>query len=196
MYSVHNTGDAPVTFKRWLPTFLAFPVGGYLAIETIGSRVDPLSAAAGGLVVGALIGAGQWLALRPGRIGRRWAAYTAVAAAGGTALAAAVAGTGTGLGDLALNGLITGAAVGAAQSALLGRAALARVAWTAVTAASWALGWLVTGNVIVDAERGHHAFGSSGAIVATVVTGLALRRILGTRAGAGHSVRPTAAPSA
>ena len=185
-----------MTFKRWLPTFLAFPVGGYLVIETIGSRADPLSAAAGGLVVGVLVGAGQWLALRPTRIGRRWAAYTAGAAAGGTALAAAVAGTGTGIGDLMLNGLITGAAVGAAQSALLGRAALARVAWTAVTAAAWALGWLVTGNVIVDAERGHHAFGSSGAIVVTVITGLALRRILGTRAVGDAALRPAAAPSA
>jgi hypothetical protein len=65
-----------MTFKRWLPTFLAFPLGGWLAVGTIGSMDDPVSAAAGGLLAGAVIGAGQWLALRSSGIGRRWAAYT------------------------------------------------------------------------------------------------------------------------
>jgi hypothetical protein len=167
-----------MTLKRWLSTFLAFPLGGLLAIEAVGSRVDPASAAAGGLIAGAVIGIGQWLALRPSGIGPRWAAYTAGAMAGGTALAAAVTGAGTEVADLTVDGAITGAAVGAAQSALLRRAGTAHVAWAAVTAATWALGWLVTGTVIVDAERGHHAFGSSGALLVTVLTGLALRRIL------------------
>ena len=53
-----------MTFKRWLPTFLAFPIGGFIAIQTIGSLDDPVAAAAGGLIAGAVIGAGQWLALR------------------------------------------------------------------------------------------------------------------------------------
>lgn len=44
---------------------------------------------------------------------------------------------------------------------------------------SWAAGWLVTTNVIVDAENGYVAFGSSGALMATTVTGLVLRRIFG-----------------
>ena len=51
-----------MTFKRWLPTFLAFPLGGLLAIETVGSLDGPLAAAAGGLLAGAVIGGGQWLA--------------------------------------------------------------------------------------------------------------------------------------
>ena len=79
-----------MTFKRWLPTFLAFPIGGYLAIQTVGSLDDPVSAAAGGLLAGAVIGAGQWLALRSSGIGRRWIGYTAAAMAAGSAISVAV----------------------------------------------------------------------------------------------------------
>jgi hypothetical protein len=184
-----------MTFKRWLPTFLAFPLGGLLAIETVGSLDDPLSAAAGGLLAGAVIGAGQWLALRSRGIGRRWVAYTAAAMAAGTALAAAVTGAGTELEDLMFTGLLAGAAVGAAQSTLLARAGLASVAWTAVTAASWSLGWLTTWAYLTDIERGYYVFGAGGALLVTVLTGLALRRMLAA-AGATNVVRPAAATSA
>ena len=171
-----------MTFKRWLPTFLAFPLGGLLAIETVGSLDDPASAAAGGLLAGAVIGggavAGAALAAASGAAG---SAYTAAAMAAGAALAAAVTGAGTELADVMLSGLVTGAAVGAAQSALLARGPRAAAAWTAVTAAGWSLGWLATSAVIVDIERGHHVFGSSGALLVTVLTGLVLRRILAGR---------------
>ena len=58
------------------------------------------------------------------------------------------------------------------------------VAWTAVTAAGWSLGWLVTSQVIVDIERGHHVFGSSGALLLTALTGLALRGMASTETNA------------
>ena len=93
-----------MTFKRWLPTFLGFPIGGYLAIQIVGSIDDPVSAAAGGLVAGAVIGAGQWLALRSAGIGRRWVGYTAAAMAAGSALAAAVTGAGTEVADVMVCG--------------------------------------------------------------------------------------------
>ena len=47
--------------------------------------------------------------------------------------------------------------------------------------ASWTLGWIMTSFVIVDLDRGHFVFGSSGAVVATVITGVVLRAILGRR---------------
>jgi hypothetical protein len=168
-----------MTFKRWLPTFLAFPIGGWLAIGTVGSLDDPTSAAAGGLLAGAVIGAGQWLALRSDGISRRWIGYTAAAMAAGTALAAGVTGAGTELADLMLTGLIAGAAVGAAQSTLLARTWLAATAWTAVTAASWSVAWLATWAVVgLNADQGFFVFGASGALVATVLTGLALRSLV------------------
>ncbi len=179
-----------MTFKRWLPTFLAFPLGGLLAIETVGSIEGPLSAAAGGLLAGAVIGAGQWLALRAHGVGSRWIGRTAVAMSAGTAVAAAATGAGTDVPDLALSGLIAGAAVGAAQGGLLGRRAAA--IWTAATAASWTLGWIATASIGVDVERGYHVFGSAGAILVTVLTGLVLRRVLGAAAA---PTAPSVAPA-
>jgi hypothetical protein len=98
-----------MTFKRWLPTFLAFPIGGLLALLVVGSLDDPLSGAVGGLLAGAVIGAGQWLALRSSGIGHRWIPYTGAAMAAGTALGAAFTGAGTELEDLMLTGLVAGA---------------------------------------------------------------------------------------
>jgi hypothetical protein len=168
-----------MNLKRWLPTFLGFPLGGFVALTTVGSLDNPLSAAAGGLLAGAVIGAGQWLALRSDGIGRRWIGYTAAAMAAGTALAAGVTGAGTELADLMLTGLIAGAAVGAAQSTLLVRTRLAATAWTAVTAASWSVAWLATWAVVgLNADQGFFVFGASGALVATVLTGLALRSMV------------------
>ena len=178
-----------MNFKRWLPTFLGYPIGGYLATATVGSLHDPVSAAAGGLIAGAFIGSAQWLALRSRGMTRRWVGYTAAAMAAGSALAATLTGAGTEITDVMLWGLVSGAAVGAAQSALLARSARVRAAWTAITAAGWSLGWLVTSQVIVDLERGHHVFGASGALLVTLLTGLALRHLVA-------AARPAAAVSA
>jgi hypothetical protein len=167
-----------MTFKRWLPTFLAFPLGGLLAWVALGSLDDPVSAAAGGLLAGAVIGAAQWLALRSQGIGRRWIGYTAAAMAAGTALASAITGAGTELADLMFTGLVAGAAVGAAQSTMLAHNRLVAVGWTAVTAASWSSAWIVSWAVIgINADQGFYVFGSSGALVATFLTGLALRML-------------------
>jgi hypothetical protein len=168
--------ETKMTLKRWLPTFLAFPIGGWIAVAAVGSVDGPLTAAAGGLLAGAVIGIGQWLALRSQGLDRRWALYTAAAMTAGSALAAAVTGAGTDVADLVLTGAVAGAAVGAAQAALLGSG---RLAWTAVTALSWALAWLVSSQVLAQqADEGFVVFGSSGALVATVLTGLALRRVV------------------
>ena len=66
-----------------------------------------------------------------------------------------------------------------AQGPLLGRGARAATAWAAVDAGTLGLGWLITSQVIVDAERGYHMFGASGALAATVLTGSALRALVG-----------------
>jgi hypothetical protein len=169
-----------MSFKRWFPTFLAFPLGGLIAIETIGSVDGPLFAAAGGLIAGTIIGAGQWLALRSRGTSPRWIGATAGAMAMGGALAAAITGAGTALADVVVVGAITGAAVGAAQATLLARPSFGRAAvWTGATAVAWALGWAATSATIVDVERGYAVFGASGAVAATLLTGFALRHLLG-----------------
>ena len=120
--------------------------------------------------------AGQWLALRAHGVSSRWIARTAVAMSAGTAVAAAATGAGTDVPDLALSGLIAGAAVGVAQGGLLGGRAGA--IWTAATATSWTLDWIATASIGVDVEHGYHVFGSAGAILVMVLTGLVLRHVL------------------
>ena len=110
-----------MTFKRWLPTFLAFPIGGLLAFETVGSITNAGTAAAAGLLAGAVIGTGQRLALRDHGIDGRWPLVTAAAMAAGAALAAQATHAGTDVSDLVLTGAVAGAAVGTAQAALLNR---------------------------------------------------------------------------
>ncbi|MBT2538283.1 hypothetical protein [Arthrobacter sp. ISL-69] len=113
----------------------------------------------------------------------------------GSALAEVVAGAGTPTPALVMSGLITGAVVGAAQGAALHRGLRVTALWAATVSISWALGWLVTANVIVDAGNGHVAFGSSGALVATALTGVVLRRILGPDTRRPAAGTPSAAPA-
>ncbi len=97
-------------------------------------------------------------------------------------IAAVVTGTSTTTAALTVTGAVTGAAVGLAQSNALRRGVGARTAWVAVVALAWGAAWWTTAHVIVDAERGWAVFGSSGALLATVLTGLVLPRVLPTRA--------------
>jgi len=164
---------------RWLPTFLTFPIGGWLAIETIGSMEGPLTAVLGGLVVGVFIGIGQWLVLRHRGIGLSWALTSMLATAAGLAAAILVTDAATTQGALVVLGVISGAVVGAAQSRLLD-GLRRQIVWTLVVSGSWGAGWLVSANVIVDAERSFYVFGASGALLVTVATGLVLPRLLAT----------------
>ena len=164
-------------------------------MRTVGSLDGPVSAAAGGLLAGAVIGAAQWLALGTTKpLDRRTPPARWPPAPRSPPL---VTGAGTELQDLMVTGLIAGAAVGAAQGTILG----ATAAWTAITAASWSLAWLVTYAVVgVNADQGFFVFGSSGALVATLITGLALRFLQGSRqavaARARRACSSSASPSA
>jgi hypothetical protein len=167
-----------MSFLRWAPTFLGVPVGGWLAFQVAGSITGPLTAALAGVIAGAVIGGAQWLAL--GRVaGWSWLAATLLGMGADSSLAAVATGAETTTPALVISGLVTGAVVGAAQGFALRRGLRVTALWAATVSISWALGWLVTANVIVDAENGYVAFGSSGALVATALTGLVLHRILG-----------------
>ena len=163
---------------RWAATIVGFPLGGLAAITVASTTAGPLAAALAGLIAGAILGLGQWLALRP-HVSPWWIAATALGLAAGGGIATAVTSAASDLGNLALFGAISGAAVGLAQGIVLGARRI--VVWLPTVSASWAAAWLITTLVIVDEQRGYIVFGLSGAALATVATGVVLRLLLGAR---------------
>jgi hypothetical protein len=160
------------TTARWLVTFVGFPLGGLLA-ELLVGRVDgPGAALAGGLITGSVLGAVQAWGLRSdGPAARQWVAATAVGFMVGLGVGAAAVDYQTSASALVAQGAITGLAVGAAQAVVLrsrvGRPALV---WPPALAVVWAAGWAVTNAAGVNVDEQFTVFGSSGAILVTLVT--------------------------
>jgi hypothetical protein len=166
---------------RWLPTFFAYIAGGVLAMTTVG-HIDSLGAAlVGGALAGAAIGTGQWLVLRK-RLERAWwwIVATAVGEATGLAIGSALVDYGTAPGQLAVQGALTGLAIGLLQAQILRRNGAEWRLWAPALSLIWALGWLVTWAIGVDVESQYTNFGAAGAITATALSGLLLVRALRT----------------
>src|SRR3954453_6680642 len=109
------SGDLTGTPRRmwlWVVAILvSLPIGGYVADLAV-NGVDSVGAAlAGGLIVGAVIGAAEWFALRQ-RISWIWIPATIAGMAVGLVAGAALVSYGIGRGDLALMGAVNGLAVG------------------------------------------------------------------------------------
>ena len=162
-----------------MPTFAGFIVGGALATGVSG-RLDSLPAAVvGGALAGAVIGGGQWLVLRrllPGAVW--WIAATAIGQAVGLAVAAPLVGYETGPRDLAVQGAVTGLAIGALQALVLHRGATNSVWWALAMPPLWTVGWLVTWAGRIDVDQQFFNFGAYGAIAFTVLSGVLLVRLL------------------
>lgn len=159
----------------WLLTFVGFPVGGGLAYVATRALEGTARAAIGGLVAGAVIGIGQWLALRQAlAVDAWWIIATSAGLAAGLGIGAAVVGAGTDARALVIRAVITGLLVGGLQWMVLRQHLTASGGWIVATAAAWAVGWLVTRAIGVDLSRGWTVFGASGAVVFAALTGLAL----------------------
>ena len=184
MFVIHRPTEARSPSRallRWAPTFVAFPVGGLTAHLLVGPVDTVLSAAVGGLVTGVAIGAAQWWALRPaGPTAGRWVSACGLGFAAALALVTAVAGPPTTVGAVVVQGAVCGLGLGAAQAGVLfRRLGAGAFFWPALLACAWALGWTVTAAVGVRLEDGWTVFGSSGAVVVTVLSAalpLVLRR--------------------
>lgn len=118
--SLFDPSTAKGLWLRWLPTFLGFPAGGFIALAVLGPVTSLTTALAGGAVAGAVLGAGQWLAMR-GRLPKTkwWIPATAIGQAMGLTAGATLVGYRTGLQDLAIQGAITGLGVGILQALVL-----------------------------------------------------------------------------
>jgi hypothetical protein len=175
----------------WTAGFVAFIIGGALAMGVTGRINDVRSALVGGLVAGAVIGTGQWL------VGRRllgdpqaWIPATAAAMGIGLGIGAWVVGYGTSLGELALMGFITGIPIGAAQAYLL-RDRLANAwVWGAAVPLLWALGWTVTTAGGIDVDRQFAVFGAYGAITFMALSGVLLDRLRAATSPAAPTLPP------
>ncbi len=169
-----------MSWKRWIPTFLAFPPSGLIVVETIGPINSVGTAAAGGLVAGLVIGGAQWLALKPTGLSAIWIGATGAGMAVGSAIGNLATDSGFEGDDLVLFGAIAGIFVGAAQGAAMNRGAKIAGLWTATVCVAWAVGWLATWGIGVDVERQYINFGAAGAVSAMIITGLVLSRIYST----------------
>ena len=162
----------------WTVGFLSFPIAGIAVQAAVGRINDAVSALVGGLVAGAVIGTGQWLAARR-LLGdpRAWIPATAAAMGIGLLAGAWAVGYGTSVGELALMGAITGFPLGAAQAFLLrGRVAHPWV-WAAAMPLLWALGWTITAAAGIDVDRQYAVFGAFGAITFMALSGIVLDRL-------------------
>src|SRR3954453_16439418 len=156
---------------RWLVSFAGFPLGGLIAWLLVGP-IDSLAAAlVGGLLTGAVLGSFQAWALHEGwRRAVAWIVATAAGLMVGLAVGASVVQFGTGVGDLVVQGAVSGAAVGAAQAVLLRRLGPLALAWPVALSVIWAGAWAVTAAVGVQVDEQFTVFGSSGPPLATPPT--------------------------
>jgi hypothetical protein len=172
---------------RWMAVWPAFPVAGLIG-WTIGGRVDAVDAAlVGGALTAAGLAAVQWWAAK-GALGRPapWIGASAVGYAVGLAAGAALAGYETDLGALALMGLVSGAALGAAQGLVLARQGRRRLAlpWALAMPALFALGWSAASVTGIGVDDQFTVFGAGGALLFTLLSGLLLARFTPARAPA------------
>jgi hypothetical protein len=183
--------SAPPRMWLWLVAILvSLPIGGYIA-DLVVDGVDSVGAAlAGGLIVGAVIGAAEWFALRQ-RISWLWIPATMTGMAIGLVAGAALVDYGIDRGDLALMGAVNGVAVGTMQALVFARHRIPGALWWAVAnPPAWALGWFVSSYVISrNIDERFPIFGASGALVFGLLTWL----LLAGRFRAAPEARGTAA---
>jgi hypothetical protein len=162
----------------WTVAFVSFPIAGIAAGLAVGRINDAIAALVGGLIAGAVIGFGQWLAARR-LLGDplAWIAATAAAMGIGLLAGAWAVGYGTSIGELALMGAITGVPVGAVQGFLLRDRVARPWVWAAAMPLLWALGWTVTTAGGIDVDQQFAVFGAYGAITFMALSGVLLDRL-------------------
>ena len=178
MHTLETTRQAPArrswprAAARWIVTFAGFPAGGFTAMLLVGHVNTVITALAGGLITGTILGAVQaWGLGRSGPGAIRWITATAIGLTIGLGIGATGVGFRTSLAALVVQGAVCGLAVGTAQALVL-RRSLGRIAsaWPAALAAIWALGWAVTYAAGIAVDDQFTVFGSSGAVVVTALT--------------------------
>src|SRR4051794_18884417 len=171
------------TVRRWMVSFTGYPLGGYAAYLLLGPVDDRAAALAGGLLTGAILGAVQvWAMGRRAPRPLAWILATALGLMAGVSAGAALVDYRTDLGSLVLQGAVGGALVGIAQAVVVmpRLGVLAAAVWPLYLSGTFAIGWAVTASAGIDVDQQFTIFGSSGALIATVLT-VVLPLALGSR---------------
>lgn len=169
------TTTSPTTARslgRWMVSFLGFPLGGFVAL----ALTDPVDSAGnaliGGLITGTVLGVVQAWALRSDR--RQlvtWTLATGLGLAVGLGIGSWLVDYNTSIGDLALQGAVTGASVGLAQAVVLRpRTPILAAVWPLYLAGAYALGWVVTTAGGIAVEEQFTTFGAYGALTVAALT--------------------------
>ena len=155
---------------RWMVSFVGFPLGGLTAMVLIGPVDTTFAAITGGLLTGTVLGAAQALAMRFDLL--TWVLATAVGLATGLAVGASLVDFRTGLGDLVLQGAVSGLAVGTAQALALVRRT-GPVAFALAGLPRRGLGARLGGDHHgrrIEVEEQFTVFGAAGAVTVTLLT--------------------------
>ncbi len=160
---------------RWVPTLLAFPLGGAIAKIAFGGASNLGRSVGGGLIVGIAVGLIQFIAIKRYGITTSWITATLVATGVAAVVNSFVFSFKFDSVSLTGSGLVAGLIVGIAQAFSQSRDLRFVLVWSISTAIAWSLAWLITSKVIVDPEAQYQIFGSSGALIATVGLGVVLR---------------------
>jgi hypothetical protein len=163
---------------RWVPTLLAFPIGGALAKIAFGGASNLGKSVGGGLIVGITVGLIQFIALKKYGISTSWIATTAIATVVAAVINSLAFSFKFDTASLTGSGLVAGLLVGIAQSISQSRDLRFVFVWSISTMVAWGIAWFITSKVIVDPEDQYQIFGSSGALIATVGLGFVLKYAL------------------
>jgi hypothetical protein len=160
------------TIGRWMVSFTGYPLGGYAVFLTIGHVDGPGAALAGGLLTGLVLGVIQaWAMGQEQRLRWAWISATGAGLMAGVAVGAGTVGYQTDLTSLVIQGAVSGALLGIAQAAVLYRRLGAVVlVWPFFLGGTFAVGWAVTTTAAIDVDQQFTVFGSSGALVAALLT--------------------------
>lgn len=164
----------------WVIAFVGFPLGGLLVTLLIGRIETTLQGMLGGLLAGAVIGVTQMLALRRRlSVGYEWIIATAAAMGVGVGLSLALFGTETTPNAILLRAPLTGLLIGIAQWTLLRKQVPHALWWVPAVTLVYGIAWFITAQVIgAFVDQGFVVFGSSGAVVYQLLTGLTLWALL------------------
>jgi hypothetical protein len=175
------SGSERSLLLRWIIAIVGFPIGGFIGHLIAGPAATVPAALISGLIAGAIIGAGQALALgllRPQSFAL-WAGATAIGLGVALAGVTAVIGQIDTQTDAILLGAISGLAIGAGQAAWLARENVANAwMWIVTTGIAWAIGWAMTSGIGVALAAGWPVYGASGAVVSQIITGVVLWKVL------------------